>query len=176
MVICLERGADLHMVQLMTLSHSVSCFSKIQIGFTLPVPAHLGSPRQRAVKRVRACVCVTFSNVAGHYTQSVQFTDTCKSVVFGLKKKNFKLLVERQQRWRGPDHFNNLSATPHIFCAVFLLKWSVTVIDDLSLATSVQLIISYRLSPDYYPGQGRTPKHNIRHLASDDHYTTTTTV
>jgi len=35
---------------------TVSCFSKIQIGFTFLVPAHLGSPGQRAVKRV--CVCV----------------------------------------------------------------------------------------------------------------------
>ena len=33
-VICLERGADLHMVQLMPLPLTVSCFSKIQIGFT----------------------------------------------------------------------------------------------------------------------------------------------
>ena len=32
MVICLERGADLHMAQLMPLPHTVSCFSKIQIG------------------------------------------------------------------------------------------------------------------------------------------------
>ena len=37
---------------------TVSCFSKIQIGFTFLVPAHLGSPGKRAVKRVRACVCV----------------------------------------------------------------------------------------------------------------------
>ena len=43
-VICLERGADLHMAQLMPLPLSVSCFSKIQIGFTFLVPAHLGSP------------------------------------------------------------------------------------------------------------------------------------
>ena len=56
MVICLERGADLHMAQLMPMSLTVSCFSKIQIGFTFLVPAHLGSPRQRAVKRV--CVWV----------------------------------------------------------------------------------------------------------------------
>ena len=34
MVICLEQGADLHMAQLMPLSLAVSCFSKIQIGFT----------------------------------------------------------------------------------------------------------------------------------------------
>ena len=56
MVICLERYADLHMAQLMPLPLTVSCFSKIQIGFTFLVPAHLGSPGQRAVKRV----CVSF--------------------------------------------------------------------------------------------------------------------
>ena len=37
MFICLERGADLHMVQLMPLPLTVSCFSKIQIGFTFLV-------------------------------------------------------------------------------------------------------------------------------------------
>jgi len=31
--ICLELGADLHMAQLMPLPLTVSCFSKIQIGF-----------------------------------------------------------------------------------------------------------------------------------------------
>ena len=51
-VFCLERGADLHMAQLMLLPLTVSCFSKIQIGFTCLVPAHLGSPGQMAVKRV----------------------------------------------------------------------------------------------------------------------------
>ena len=50
MVICLERDADLHMAQLMPLSLTVSCFSKIQIGFTFLVPAQPGSPGQRAVK------------------------------------------------------------------------------------------------------------------------------
>jgi len=52
MVICLERNADLHMTQQMPLPLTVSCFSKIQIGFTFLVPAHLGSPGQRAIKRV----------------------------------------------------------------------------------------------------------------------------
>jgi len=52
-VVCLEQGADLHMVQLMPLPLTVSCFSKIQIGFTFLVPAHLDSPGLRAV-----CVCV----------------------------------------------------------------------------------------------------------------------
>ena len=45
-VICLERGADLHMAQLMPLPLTVMCFSEIQIGFTFLVPAHLGSPGQ----------------------------------------------------------------------------------------------------------------------------------
>ena len=52
MVICLERGADLHMAQLMQLPLTVSCFRKIHTGFTFLVPAHPGSPGQRAVKRV----------------------------------------------------------------------------------------------------------------------------
>jgi len=41
----------------MPLPHTVSCFSKIQIGFTFLVLAHPGSPGQRAVKRVCVCVC-----------------------------------------------------------------------------------------------------------------------
>ena len=60
MVICLELGADLHTAQLMPLPLTVSCFSKIQIGFPFLVPAHPGSPGQRAVKRV--CVCVLHSH------------------------------------------------------------------------------------------------------------------
>jgi len=61
MIICLERGADLHTAQLMPLPLTVSCFSKIQIGFTFLVPAYPGSPGQRAIKRVCLCVCVCIS-------------------------------------------------------------------------------------------------------------------
>ena len=56
MVICLERGADLHMAQLMLLPLTVSCSNKIQIGFTFLVLAYSGSHGQRDIKRV--CVCV----------------------------------------------------------------------------------------------------------------------
>jgi len=52
MVICLERGADMHMAQLMPLLLTVSCFSTIQVGFTFLVPAYPGSPGRRAVKPV----------------------------------------------------------------------------------------------------------------------------
>jgi len=57
-VVYLERGAGLHMAQLMPLPLTVSCFSKIQIGSTFLVPAHPGSPGQRAVKWMCVCVCV----------------------------------------------------------------------------------------------------------------------
>ena len=71
MVICLERGADLYMAQRMPLPLTVSCFSKIQIGFTFLVPAHPGNRGQWAVKSVRVqpidqravkqlCVCPAY--------------------------------------------------------------------------------------------------------------------
>ena len=62
MVICLERDADLRMAQLMLLPLTVSCVSRIQIGFTFLVPAHPGSPGKRAVSWVCVCVCVLFIN------------------------------------------------------------------------------------------------------------------
>ena len=55
MVVCLEQDADLYIAQLMPLPLTVSCFSKIQIGFTCLVPAHLGSPGKRPLN---VCVCV----------------------------------------------------------------------------------------------------------------------
>ena len=48
----------MHTAQLMRLPLTVSCSSKIQIGFTFLVPAYPDSPGQRAVKRVCVCVCV----------------------------------------------------------------------------------------------------------------------
>jgi len=61
-VVRLERCADLHMAQLMPLPLTVTCFSKIQIGFTFLVPADLGSPGKRAVKRMRVCVWLYDTN------------------------------------------------------------------------------------------------------------------
>ena len=64
-VICLERSADLHMAQLMPLPLTVSCFSKIQIGFTFLAPAHLGSPGKGPLNGcVCVCVCVLRSILA----------------------------------------------------------------------------------------------------------------
>ena len=64
MVIYLERGADLLMAQLMPLPLTVSCFSKIKIGFAFLVLAHPSSPPgQRTIKRVCVCVCVLIQTV-----------------------------------------------------------------------------------------------------------------
>ena len=79
MVICLERGADVHTAQLMPLPLTVSCFSKIQIGFTVLVPAHLGSPGRRAVKRVCVCVCV-FVLLDNQPISDGEATDHCQKV------------------------------------------------------------------------------------------------
>ena len=50
-----ERGADLHMAQLLPLPLTISCSSKIQIGFTFLVPAHQGSPGKGPLN---VCVCI----------------------------------------------------------------------------------------------------------------------
>ena len=57
MVSCLEQGAnDMHMVQLMPPPPIVSCFIKIQNGFTFLVPACSGFPQKEAVKWVSVCL------------------------------------------------------------------------------------------------------------------------
>ena len=49
-------------VQLMPLPLTVSCFNKIQIGFTFLVPAHLGSPGKGPLNGC-VCVCVSLASV-----------------------------------------------------------------------------------------------------------------
>ena len=56
MVICLERGADLHMAHRIPLPLTVSCFSKIQIHFTFLVLAHPDKGLLNVCVCVRACV------------------------------------------------------------------------------------------------------------------------
>jgi len=73
-VICLERGAELHMAQLMPLSLTVSCFSEVQTGFTFLVLAHSGSHEQRAIKWVCVCVC-KISTAFFCYRQAEQTSD-----------------------------------------------------------------------------------------------------
>ena len=71
MVICLELGADLRMAQLMPVPLTVSCFSKIQIGFAFLVPAHPGSPGKGPLN---GCVCVI---------SEIIICSICKQVHYG---------------------------------------------------------------------------------------------
>jgi len=57
MVVCLERGADLHIAQLMPLPLTASCFSKIQIGL-LFWSWLTWVVREKGLLNVCVCVCV----------------------------------------------------------------------------------------------------------------------
>ena len=90
----------MHTAQLMPLPLTVSCFSKIQIGFTFLVPAHPGSPGKRAVKRV--CVCVWHCQ---HTMQSTVYVSVvCLSICLsqhGLTAAHWLL----QFCCCGPSHY-----------------------------------------------------------------------
>jgi len=89
-VICLERGADLHMAQLMPLLLTVSCFSKIHIDFTFLALVHLGSPVKGPLNGC-VCVCVSYSflrhflyslSLSILYKEFGQSTGWCQCCVF----------------------------------------------------------------------------------------------
>ena len=89
MVICLERGADLHMAQLMPLPLTVSCFSKIQIGFTFLYWLTWVVPDKGPLNE---CVCVLHSFIAflcvvlkicSKYSNSIYWSViTCSVIVY----------------------------------------------------------------------------------------------
>jgi len=77
------------MAQLMPLPLTVSCFSKIQIGFTFLVPAHLGSPGQRAVKRMYVM-----------YVPSGTLCQTLDLRIFATRRRSSQRVVNLVwQRW-----------------------------------------------------------------------------
>jgi len=84
-LVCLERGADLHMAQLMPLPLTISCFSKIHIGFKFLVPAHPGSPGQGAVKWVCVNKLVLINRVQPAAQKSYQFLDHTNLVILNCK-------------------------------------------------------------------------------------------
>jgi len=68
------------MAQLMPLPLTVSCFSKIQIGFTFLIPAHPGSPGKGTVKRV----CVSFVAFISGCELRIVCTKAVKRLYIGL--------------------------------------------------------------------------------------------
>ena len=77
MVICLERGADLHMAQLMPLPLTVSCSSKVQIGFTFLVPAYPDCPGKEADKwLLYVSIFYRFRDIASYLSKVADFSKT----------------------------------------------------------------------------------------------------
>jgi len=76
----------------MPLPLTVSCFSKIQIGFTFLVPAHPDVPGQRAVKRV--CVCYQPLDLrTSEWMAREYFTDSWRYDVFLISHNWIRRLV-----------------------------------------------------------------------------------
>ena len=144
MVICLERGADLHMAQLMPLPLTVSCFSKVQIGFTFLVPAHPDSPGKSAVKRV--CMCIPHDK----HNQNINCCSAlCVFIGCLFMSKGGECLA--QNYWTaGYDPVNDLS---EIWTAVHteivcrrIIPSAVGAILSISAATGVeQLLLLFKL-------------------------------
>ena len=90
------------MAQLMPLPLTVSCFSKIQIGFTFLVLVHTGSPRKRAVKWV--CVCYGLLHVDHSYTVLHSVACCAELAVERLTLNSYRLhLRSAQSRSRLTD-------------------------------------------------------------------------
>jgi len=70
------------MAQLMPLPLTVSCFSKIQIGFTFLVPAHLGSPGKGPLNR-----CVVITDLLILFTNYIHFKNTKFRQKFSQKEE-----------------------------------------------------------------------------------------
>ena len=114
MVICLERGADLHVAQLMPLPLTVSCSSKIQIGFTFLVPAHPGSPVPDKGPLNR-CVCGDFRWVFWELLvncKKVKFSHTCYRA---LGPELIPVYRQSARRRREVNHAIYLAVVCHCF-------------------------------------------------------------
>ena len=123
MVICLERGADLHMAQLMPLPLTVSCSRKIQIGFTFLVPARPGSPGHRAVKRVCACVCAVMlcGWVGNRRSQAREEANEIVKLLYSLEEFRYAVFLRRlrpnlpNRRASAHQHISSLTSMVHCF-------------------------------------------------------------
>ena len=97
-VICLERGADLHTAQLMPLPLTVSSFSKIKIDFTFLVPTHPGSPGKGPLNGcVCVCFCIAFSVLftaarSDIMTWENQYVKNCMHVIYTAEMNKRQLL------------------------------------------------------------------------------------
>ena len=118
----------------MPLPLNVSCFSKIQIGFTFLVPAHLGSPGKGPLN---GCVCVCVSAVFCHHREWLS----------GAVRRTCQTSRRRTTTTTSPASVNwNSSATQ----TTSTTTWVATS------STSCSAACSTPISPDL-PSTTRTP-------------------
>ena len=103
MVICLKRGAALHIAQLMPLPLTVSCFSKIQTGFTFwywltqvvlekrplngcSVLAHLSGPGQGPLN---GCVCASATFTSHPHSMTTSADVAARASAVAMTGPNF---------------------------------------------------------------------------------------
>ena len=108
MVICLE-----HMAQLMPLPLTVSCFSKIQIGFNFLVLAHPVVPEKGPLNGcvcvcvcVCLCVCVCVCVSVGYAQTPLAFTTLSIGPTLSYSKMGLSFLFPAAGSWcLGPLRF-----------------------------------------------------------------------
>jgi len=82
------------MAQLMPLPLTVSCFSKIQIGFTFLVPAHLGSHGKRAI----TWVCVIAETEEELINRLNEWKDNVESKGMRVTMNKTKVMISGERQ------------------------------------------------------------------------------
>jgi len=125
MVISQEWGADLHMSQLMPLPLTVSCFSKIQIGFAFLVLADPGNLEQRAIKRLcvflldpnltifppSSCPHLRFGPPANHVRAINDFIELY--IISGVQTKKYSSILTWAVSKFGRHQLHTVSSMTH---------------------------------------------------------------
>jgi len=125
------------MALLMPLPLTISCFSKIQIGFTFLVPAHPGSPGQGAVKRV----CVEYAGfviqVFDIESGSLKFTFGSAGEGNGQFGAPTGVAVDKQGNILVADWGNSRIQVSHTVCDYsYCCPVAVNILCNVSLCSS----------------------------------------
>jgi len=106
----------------MPLPPTVSCFSKIQIGFTFLVLAHLGSPGQRAVKRVWVSISRSFLMIEQGYDKmhyfNVHSKATWVSLIYYMESTTTKWGKRKNKNKTGYVQISEVLLTVRGVCEV----------------------------------------------------------
>jgi len=93
----------------MPLPLTVSCFSKIQIGFTFLVPVHLGSPGKRAVKWVCVFIILVEVCLVALFWMKTAFPDrlidwlSCGFTSYSAQNRSFWRRFPKPISWLGME-------------------------------------------------------------------------